>query len=100
MKSYGGESKRVEWADFYLNKGCKALEATLAETSGKFCVGDTVSIADLCLAPQVNAFERYKIDLSKYPRVEAIAKRLDEIDEFKRAHACRQIDTPSDMRKD
>lgn len=94
VNKIGGEEKRKEWIDFYLNKGLRVLESTFKETSGKYCVGNEVSIADLSLAPQMNAFERYKIDLSPYPTVVAISKRLDEIDAFKKAHAYRQIDTP------
>jgi len=35
------------------------LEHVLAETAGKFCVGDEISIADLALVPQVYNAERY-----------------------------------------
>jgi maleylacetoacetate isomerase len=50
-----GEEKKNEWLQIYLNKGFRAFEEILKETSGKYCVGDEVTIADLCLFPQVYA---------------------------------------------
>jgi len=100
VNSYGGEELKTEWVKFYLTKGCRALETTLAETAGKFCVGDRISIADLALVPQMNAFERYKIDMSCYPKLIEINNRLNEIEAFKKAHGYRQIDTPDELRID
>ena len=53
-----GEEKKNEWLQIYLNKGFRAFEEMLKETSGKYCVGDDVTIADLCLFPQVYAVNR------------------------------------------
>jgi maleylacetoacetate isomerase len=44
-------AKREEFARFVIEKGFDALEQVLKETSGRCCVGDQVSVADLCLAP-------------------------------------------------
>jgi maleylacetoacetate isomerase len=51
-----GDEKKNEWLQFYLRKGFKAIEEALKETSGKFCVGDEITIADLCLVPQGKYF--------------------------------------------
>lgn len=83
-----------------MTKGCQALEASLSETAGKYCVGDSVSLADLSLAPQCNAFERYKIDMSSFPKIVEINRRLNELEAFKKAHGYRQIDTPADLKLD
>ncbi len=98
VNSYGGEEKRTEWAQFYLSKGAKVLEETLAETAGKYCVGDTVSIADICLVPQMSAFNRYNIDLSKCPRLIEVTDRLCELEAFRKADAYRQSDCPENLR--
>lgn len=44
-------AKREEFARWVIEKGYDALEKMLAETSGKYCVGDQLTIADICLVP-------------------------------------------------
>ena len=39
-----GEDKKIEWVHFFLHKGFRSIESLLKETSGKYCVGDEVSI--------------------------------------------------------
>ena len=95
----GGEEKKLEWLNFYLSKGFRALEQTLTETSGKYCVGDEITIADLCLVPQVYGAHRFGIDLTPYPTVRRINSELEQLAAFKRAHAHRQSDTPEDLRE-
>ena len=93
-----GETKKDEWLQFYLHKGLRAVEAALKETSGKYCVGDQVSIADLALVPQVYSAKRFNVDLKEYPNVVRIYEFLETIPEFKRAHAHRQPDTTSELK--
>lgn len=57
-----GDEKKTEWLQFYLSKGMRAIEAALKETSGKYCVGDEVSMADLCLIPQVYSGKHISIN--------------------------------------
>jgi maleylacetoacetate isomerase len=60
---YQGEEKKTEWINNYLTKGFRAIEALLQKTSGKYCVGDEVTIADCCLIPQVYSANRYFVIL-------------------------------------
>jgi maleylacetoacetate isomerase len=48
-----GDDNKVEWAKHWITTGFDALEAKLAQTAGVYCVGDCVTMADLCLVPQV-----------------------------------------------
>ena len=93
-----GEVKKNEWVHFYLHKGFRSLEVALKETSGKYCVGDEVSIADLCLVPQVYSAHRFNVDLTEYPTVRRVSDELDKIPEFKKAHAHSQPDTYPELR--
>ncbi|KAG0440629.1 hypothetical protein HPB47_016239, partial [Ixodes persulcatus] len=63
------QSKRNEWAVEFISKGFQALEAVLAKTAGKYCVGDSVTMADACLVPQVYNAKRFKVDLAPYPTI-------------------------------
>ncbi|KAF6351369.1 glutathione S-transferase zeta 1 [Rhinolophus ferrumequinum] len=53
-----GQENRLTWAQKVINSGFNALEQVLQNTAGKYCVGDEVSMADLCLVPQVANAER------------------------------------------
>ncbi len=54
----------------------------MKETSGKYCIGDQITLADVCLAPQMYAAERYKVDLTPYPTLVRIRNDLEEIEAF------------------
>jgi maleylacetoacetate isomerase len=95
-----GEEKKNEWIKFYLDKGFKALEQALEETSGKYCVGDDVTIADLCLVPQVYSANRFNVDLTAYPNVRRVNSALEQLPAFRKAHAHRQPDTYPELKED
>ncbi|XP_022799081.1 maleylacetoacetate isomerase-like isoform X2 [Stylophora pistillata] len=50
---YLGDERKTEWGHHWINKGFCNLEKILERTSGKYCVGDEITMADLCLVPQV-----------------------------------------------
>lgn len=77
-----------------------ALEAMLEKTAGTFCVGDSVTIADLCLVPQVYNALRFKVDMAQFPILSRINERLEKLPAFKAAHPSRQPDTPPELRED
>ncbi|KAM6335514.1 maleylacetoacetate isomerase [Podargus strigoides] len=87
--------KKMEWAQNYIASGFQALEQILQHTAGCYCVGDEVSMADLCLVPQVFNAERYKVDMGPYPTITRINKALLELEAFKVSHPSQQPDTPA-----
>lgn len=92
-----GEEKMLSWAQHYITRGFQALEQILQGTAGKYCVEDQVSMADLCLVPQVYNADRFKVDLSPYPTITRINQALLELEAFKQTHPSRQPDTPPEM---
>jgi len=90
--------KRTEWAGFWVSKGLTALESVLAKSSGLYCVGDEITIADACLFPQVASAIRFNVDVEKYPKVNEIYKRLGQLESFKKAHAFTQPDCPDELK--
>ncbi|XP_044292836.1 maleylacetoacetate isomerase isoform X1 [Varanus komodoensis] len=90
--------KKLDWAQHFISRGFKALEQILQETAGRYCVGNEVTMADLCLVPQVYNAERFKVDLTPYPTISKINKALLELEAFQTSHPSRQSDTPSDLR--
>ncbi|NXD05719.1 MAAI isomerase, partial [Nothocercus nigrocapillus] len=90
--------KKLAWTQHYIKSGFEALEQILQHTAGRYCVGDEVSMADLCLVPQVFNAERYKVDLAPYPTIIRINKALLELEAFQVSHPSRQPDTPAELR--
>ena len=78
-----------KWA---IENGFEALEAVLKETAGKYCVGDTISMADLCLVPQVYNARRFGCDMGKFPTIVRLDAALNELPAFKKAHPSNQPD--------
>ncbi|XP_065345749.1 probable maleylacetoacetate isomerase 2 [Cloeon dipterum] len=93
LKQVGSERK-VEWARQWISKGFKAVEKLLESTSGKYCVGDEITIADCCLLPQVFNARGYEIDLSVYPNISRIENELKNHPAFLAAHPHNQPDCP------
>ncbi|XP_006884711.1 PREDICTED: maleylacetoacetate isomerase isoform X1 [Elephantulus edwardii] len=93
-----GQEKQLTWAQNAINSGFNALEKILQNTAGKYCVGDEISMADLCLVPQVANAERFKVDLTPYVTINRINKTLLALEAFQVTHPCRQPDTPPELR--
>ncbi|KAJ7358921.1 Glutathione S-transferase zeta-1 [Desmophyllum pertusum] len=96
---YLGDERKFEWGHHWINKGFQNLEKILQNTSGKYCVGDAVSMADLCLVPQVYNANRFKVDMSQFPIISRIHEDLNKLEAFKAAHPSKQPDCPDEMRE-
>ena len=68
------EAKVIAWCQRWMSEGFDALEQRLAanKTRGNFCYGDSPTLADCYLIPQVSSARRFKVDLSPYPNIVAI----------------------------
>jgi maleylpyruvate isomerase len=89
------EEQKMDWYFHWMGEGMKALEAHLERDgdTGRFCYGDTPTIADCCLVPQVYNAQRFDIDLAPYPNVARIAANCADLPAFKAAHPSAQPDT-------
>jgi maleylpyruvate isomerase len=80
------------WARFWNERGLKALEARCQAVAGKFCVGDSVTVADVCLVPQLYSARRFGVDLKPFPTLTRIEAACEGIDAFARARPEKQPD--------
>jgi maleylpyruvate isomerase len=91
IKQLGGDA--VAWAQPYIADGRAAFAKAVAETAGAFCVGDTPTIADCCLVPQLGAARRYRVELdATYQRLIDIEARCLALPAFAAAMPDRQPD--------
>lgn len=88
------ENAVAEWYRHWIADGLAKLEADLAgdARTGKYCHGDTPSMADCCLVPQVINAGRFGNDLSPYPTVMRIHAECLKLEAFDRAQPMKQPD--------
>lgn len=73
------------WYAHWVVRGFRVLEQMLP-SSGDFCVGSAVTLADIVLVPQVANARRYpQIDLTEFPNIVRIDAALRQMDAFSRA---------------
>jgi maleylacetoacetate isomerase len=78
------KATRDAWYRHWIELGFEALERWLVRdpATGRFCHGDSVTMADLCLVPQVFNARRFSVDLLPYPRIVAIDAACRELAAF------------------
>jgi maleylpyruvate isomerase len=83
-----------QWAQHWIDLGLSALEQMmLAQPDrGKFCFGDTPTLADICLVPQLGNARRYGCDLAQYPTILSVEKNCLELPAFVNAAPEKQPD--------
>ncbi len=88
------EESKTQWIHHWLSEGLAALEADLsrAPTRGRFCFGDTPSMADCALVPQLFSAARFNVDTVPYPTLRAIYEACEAIPAVAAAHPSRQMD--------
>ncbi|XP_071833127.1 maleylacetoacetate isomerase-like [Apostichopus japonicus] len=94
-----GAERKSEWGHKFIQEGFEALESVLAQTAGKYSVGDDITMADLCLIPQVYNAERFKVDMTAFPTISRINSTLSKHEAFIAAHPTNQPDCPDDLKQ-
>jgi maleylpyruvate isomerase len=92
VKELGGDDQA--WARHFIARGLSALEVFAAESAGAFLVGDSVSVADVCLIPQLYNARRFGVDLGGYPTLTRVEARCVQLPAFVDSHPDRQPDAP------
>ena len=70
---------KLRWYQHWIKVGFEALEQRLQESdTGDYCHQNQVSLADICLIPQVYNAKRFDCDLSPYPKIVEITERCNQ----------------------
>ena len=72
------------WARHWIDLGLSAFEQIVVSSPkrGRFCFGDTPTLADICLVPQLANARRFGCDLSAYPTLLQIEKACSALPAF------------------
>ena len=92
-RQFGADETQVsQWIARWMTDGLAALEAHVTRYGGEFAYGDTPGLADCCLVPQLYAAERFRVGLSGFPRLFAVARRARRLAAFRNADPALQPD--------
>lgn len=92
IKRLGGDD--AAFAATALRNAFEAIESLLVTHGGSFAVGDELSLADVCLVPQVNNAARFNVDLGAFPRINKLFGQLMQRPEFESTAPHHQADFP------
>lgn len=85
------------WYRHWCNEGLSAYEADLARREpGAFSFGEEVTMADICLVPQVFNAQRFDVDIAQYPNVARVNDRCLALPAFEKAHPLAQPEAKTD----
>jgi len=87
-----GAEEQMAWGARWINDGFVALEAMVARHGKGFAFGETPTLADCLLVPQIWSSSRFGVDMSAYPALSALRDRAAEHPAFQAAHPERQPD--------
>jgi maleylacetoacetate isomerase len=79
--------KRAEWGRHWMTEGFREIEALFSGSNdtGRFCHGDTPTMADAFLIPQVYNAERARVDLTPFPTISRIYQQCNQLEAFSKA---------------
>jgi maleylpyruvate isomerase len=91
---HASEAAKLAWYRHWLGSGLAAFEAELTNSryTGTFSNGETPSLADCCLVPQLFNARRFDCDLSPYPTLLAVERACNELSAFRDAAPEHQAD--------
>ena len=93
LKRLGQTQEQIDtWYRYWIADGLAKLEAELAGRAGKFCHGDSPTMADCCLVPQIFNAKRFNSDLAPYPTTMRVFDACMKLEPFDRAQASKQPD--------
>ena len=90
------DEQRDAWYANWIHEGFRAAELTASAhaDNGPFVFGDTATLADCCLIPQIYNARRFDVSLEDFPRLVAIDAYCNKLPEFADAIPERQPDAP------
>lgn len=73
LRELGQDQAGVDaWAGRVIGDGLDAFDTLIAPYAGAFCFGDVLTLADICLVPQLLNARRFGVDVTRWPRLLAI----------------------------
>jgi maleylacetoacetate isomerase/maleylpyruvate isomerase len=92
-RALGQSQQQIDaWYRHWVADGLAKLEAEISGGKATFCLGDTPTMADCCLVPQIFNAKRYNSDLAPYPTTMRVFEACMKLEPFDRAQPSKQPD--------
>jgi maleylacetoacetate isomerase len=89
------DARGEKWYHHWVINGFKAFETHLEESPrSDFCYGNTPTLADVCLIPQVHNANRFGVQIDSFPNIQRIFNNCMALEAFQQASPLSQIDSP------
>ena len=86
------EEQKMAWYRHWIAQGFDALEKVLAQKAGRYCWGDTVTLADAFVIPQIWNANRFACPLDDFPTLRRVHENAMMLPEFVQAAPASQPD--------
>ncbi|MEM1144241.1 MAG: maleylacetoacetate isomerase [Pseudomonadota bacterium] len=80
-----GKDDLLHWYCAWMSRGFHALQNLIGEHGGPYCFGDSPSLADVCLVPQLYNARRFDISLDAFPALRRVDAQCRQLDAFSSA---------------
>lgn len=87
-----GDDQRDAWYRHWIRTGFEPLEAVLRDRAGQYCLGDTFTLADVFLVPQVWNARRFECPMGDFPTISRLYENAMALEAVQAAEPSRQPD--------
>jgi len=92
-RDFGASPAQVShWYGDWIQRGFAALESIAEKRDSRFLYGETPSLAEICLIPQIKNARRFEVDLAEFPELVAIDRACQQLEAFQKAAPEAQTD--------
>jgi maleylacetoacetate isomerase len=86
------EAQKMAWYRHWVAQGFSALEKLLAQKAGRYCWGDTITLADAFVIPQIWNANRFSCAMDDYPILRRVYENAMQLPAFQKAAPAAQPD--------
>jgi maleylacetoacetate isomerase len=91
LRKLGHDQTQIdEWYAFWIRSGFEAIETMIRP--GPYAFGSHVTVADLCIVPQVFNARRFKVPLEQFPKIAGVDAACNKLAAFDKARPENQPD--------